>query len=185
MGSSSGQGRDRTGDTWIFSPVLYQLSYLSPCFITPTKLPRQGFVGFASPTASWGLANRRCRAQTNPLDNTTLQPGCEKNLWKNYCERGLAALQYPGPELGGLYGTPAGRAVPCRKTCARFARMFSTDLEGHAPSSPRTQYRRTRRSTSLQHRHWVAAGDRFWTKNVSVRPAQPATSCQPDQQSRH
>ena len=26
---SSGQGRDRTGDTRIFSPVLYQLSYLS------------------------------------------------------------------------------------------------------------------------------------------------------------
>ena len=23
-----GQGRDRTGDTWIFSPLLYQLSYL-------------------------------------------------------------------------------------------------------------------------------------------------------------
>ncbi len=28
--TSSGQGRDRTGDTGIFSPVLYQLSYLSP-----------------------------------------------------------------------------------------------------------------------------------------------------------
>lgn len=26
----SGQGRDRTGDTWIFSPLLYQLSYLTP-----------------------------------------------------------------------------------------------------------------------------------------------------------
>ncbi len=25
----SGQGRDRTGDTRIFSPLLYQLSYLS------------------------------------------------------------------------------------------------------------------------------------------------------------
>jgi hypothetical protein len=24
----NGQGRDRTGDTWIFSPLLYQLSYL-------------------------------------------------------------------------------------------------------------------------------------------------------------
>jgi hypothetical protein len=28
--AESGQGRDRTGDTWIFSPVLYQLSYLTP-----------------------------------------------------------------------------------------------------------------------------------------------------------
>ncbi len=27
--SGSGQGRDRTGDTWIFSPLLYQLSYLT------------------------------------------------------------------------------------------------------------------------------------------------------------
>lgn len=27
--SISGQGRDRTGDTRIFSPVLYQLSYLA------------------------------------------------------------------------------------------------------------------------------------------------------------
>jgi integrase len=26
---ASGQGRDRTGDTWIFSPLLYQLSYLT------------------------------------------------------------------------------------------------------------------------------------------------------------
>ena len=25
----SGQSRDRTGDTWIFSPLLYQLSYLT------------------------------------------------------------------------------------------------------------------------------------------------------------
>ena len=25
---SIGQGRNRTGDTWIFSPLLYQLSYL-------------------------------------------------------------------------------------------------------------------------------------------------------------
>ena len=25
----NGQGRNRTGDTWIFSPLLYQLSYLS------------------------------------------------------------------------------------------------------------------------------------------------------------
>ena len=24
----NGQSRDRTGDTWIFSPLLYQLSYL-------------------------------------------------------------------------------------------------------------------------------------------------------------
>ena len=24
----NGQGRNRTGDTWIFSPLLYQLSYL-------------------------------------------------------------------------------------------------------------------------------------------------------------
>ncbi len=27
--TGSGQGRDRTGDTWIFSPLLYQLSYLT------------------------------------------------------------------------------------------------------------------------------------------------------------
>jgi hypothetical protein len=26
---NSGQGRDRTGDTWIFSPLLYLLSYLT------------------------------------------------------------------------------------------------------------------------------------------------------------
>ena len=29
----SGQGRDRTADTWIFSPLLYQLSYLTFCFV--------------------------------------------------------------------------------------------------------------------------------------------------------
>ena len=29
----NGQGRDRTADTRIFSPVLYQLSYLSECLV--------------------------------------------------------------------------------------------------------------------------------------------------------
>jgi hypothetical protein len=27
-GGENGQSRNRTGDTWIFSPLLYQLSYL-------------------------------------------------------------------------------------------------------------------------------------------------------------
>ena len=29
-----GQGRNRTADTWIFSPLLYHLSYLSEFFYT-------------------------------------------------------------------------------------------------------------------------------------------------------
>ena len=32
LNRKSGQGRDRTGDTWIFSPLLYQLSYLTSLF---------------------------------------------------------------------------------------------------------------------------------------------------------
>ena len=36
----SGQGRDRTADTWIFSPVLYQLSYLSPWMIQKLMLAK-------------------------------------------------------------------------------------------------------------------------------------------------
>ncbi len=32
LNRKSGQGRDRTGDTWIFSPLLYQLSYLTNRF---------------------------------------------------------------------------------------------------------------------------------------------------------
>jgi hypothetical protein len=35
----SGQGRDRTGDTRIFNPLLYQLSYLASARITETTLP--------------------------------------------------------------------------------------------------------------------------------------------------
>ena len=39
---SSGQGRDRTGDTRIFSPVLYQLSYLAITLFTASiKFPEQ------------------------------------------------------------------------------------------------------------------------------------------------
>jgi hypothetical protein len=34
----SGQGRDRTGDTRIFSPLLYQLSYLAGNEVTYPKL---------------------------------------------------------------------------------------------------------------------------------------------------
>ena len=33
----NGQSRDRTGDTWIFSPLLYQLSYLPVIFGRPTN----------------------------------------------------------------------------------------------------------------------------------------------------
>ena len=32
LGFIGGQGRDRTGDTRIFSPLLYQLSYLATAF---------------------------------------------------------------------------------------------------------------------------------------------------------
>ncbi len=31
IGKSGGKGRDRTDDTRIFSPLLYQLSYLAMC----------------------------------------------------------------------------------------------------------------------------------------------------------
>ena len=37
----SGQSRDRTGDTWIFSPLLYQLSYL-PAIGTGEYSPSRG-----------------------------------------------------------------------------------------------------------------------------------------------
>lgn len=33
-----GLGRDRTGDTWIFSPLLYRLSYLAKIMAVPTGL---------------------------------------------------------------------------------------------------------------------------------------------------
>ena len=33
-----GLGRDRTGDTWIFSPLLYRLSYLASIMAVPTRL---------------------------------------------------------------------------------------------------------------------------------------------------
>ena len=37
----SGQGRDRTGDTWIFNPLLYLLSYLTntTSHSTPKSVP--------------------------------------------------------------------------------------------------------------------------------------------------
>jgi hypothetical protein len=140
MGSSSGQGRDRTGDTWIFSPVLYQLSYLSPCFITPTKLPRQGFVGFASPTASWGLANRRCRAQTNPLDNTTLQPGCEKTCGKTIVNADLLRCNIQVPNWAVFMARqPDGQSLagkPVRVLHACFQRIWKATLRRRpAPST--------------------------------------------------
>ena len=37
-GYGSGQGRDRTGDTRIFSPVLYQLSYLAIVLSFPIRV---------------------------------------------------------------------------------------------------------------------------------------------------
>ncbi len=46
----SGQGRNRTADTWIFSPVLYQLSYLSP----PGATCAAGLLFRASPCAGAG-----------------------------------------------------------------------------------------------------------------------------------
>ena len=37
--SHDGQGRNRTGDTRIFSPLLYQLSYLAEALILVPSLP--------------------------------------------------------------------------------------------------------------------------------------------------
>ena len=50
---SYGQGRDRTGDTWIFSPLLYQLSYL-PVIGRGTFRASRGILGA-------GEANARSR----------------------------------------------------------------------------------------------------------------------------
>jgi hypothetical protein len=44
----NGQGRDRTGDTWIFSPLLYLLSYLTFSVSRP----------FGWPTSTWRSENR-------------------------------------------------------------------------------------------------------------------------------
>ena len=38
-----GQGRDRTGDTRIFSPLLYQLSYLATSAVKVEMVGAQGF----------------------------------------------------------------------------------------------------------------------------------------------
>ena len=53
---SSGQGRDRTGDTWIFSPLLYQLSYLTRG--RPQPPDKLVIVGRSLPTVNrvWSLA---------------------------------------------------------------------------------------------------------------------------------
>ena len=43
---SGGQGRDRTGDTRIFSPLLYQLSYLAMGFRVVVSVEMVGAQGF-------------------------------------------------------------------------------------------------------------------------------------------
>jgi len=60
--------------------------------------------------------------------------------------------------------------VPYGGTCARFARMFSGDMEGHAPSWPCSQCQRTRRSASLQYRYLVAAVRRFGGRILALSP---------------
>ena len=45
--------------------------------------------------------------------------------------------------------------VPCGEKSARFARMFSGDMEGHTPSWPCAQCWPTRRSGSLQNTIWL------------------------------
>ncbi len=61
-----GERRIRTADTWIFSPVLYQLSYLTAAYI----LPHGGFF-LAEPTgfepAISGLTGRRVYQATPRL----------------------------------------------------------------------------------------------------------------------
>ena len=36
------EGQNRTGDTWIFSPLLYRLSYLGPLPKSPQFIKRSG-----------------------------------------------------------------------------------------------------------------------------------------------
>ena len=42
LGLSGGAGRSRTGDTWIFSPLLYHLSYSTFFEISQGVFPRLG-----------------------------------------------------------------------------------------------------------------------------------------------
>ena len=55
----------------------------------------------------------------------------------------------------GTVGETLRQFVPYGETCAGFARMFSGDLEGHAPSWPCTPRERTRRSASLHNTIWL------------------------------
>ena len=71
MPAGGAQSRNRTSDTWIFSPLLYQLSYLGKSFDPP-----EGAAGESQPLKgptrwlpiSWEMATR------NGLEPSTSDP---------------------------------------------------------------------------------------------------------------
>ena len=87
----SGQSRDRTGDTRIFSPVLYQLSYLSSG-VKNNVLAFRGAYSFRTPLSrtprsiawfAWEASDFSGRRPTG---------------WRGPCFHPLDTLRAPGPE---------------------------------------------------------------------------------------
>jgi len=86
--------------------------------------------------------------------------------------RGAQSTERQSRHLAGISVIAQLHLVPYSITCARFARVFSRDMEGHAPSwphwlvgRPSTKTQRTRpqrvppcgSSASLQYGHFGAA----------------------------
>jgi hypothetical protein len=114
--STNGQGRDRTGDTRIFSPVLYQLSYLT----------RTAGGRFAGPLASSCLGIGGCRSRGNE-ENIGCRGECQNGA-RDVMERGVSCVAEPAPRLlrssrgaddfvllplHGVDTMPAGEVRPC------------------------------------------------------------------------
>ena len=96
-GWGSGQGRDRTGDTRIFSPVLYQLSYLTsvesstrePCYEAAGKLSID-----RGSLENWSVV---CCEATPPRTSVSFGTMVAFLQWKS---KQLSFWQKQGAELG-------------------------------------------------------------------------------------
>ena len=114
---SSGQSRDRTGDLRIFSPSLYQLSYLSKCFVPNTCVVfRHPSFRFSAPFV-----------HPKTLPEFSKQPDQGIIAGQSPHARALARNPAKGVAFKATIGTPAtiegnptgGASRVTRRTCGR------------------------------------------------------------------
>ena len=142
----SGQGRNRTGDTWIFSPLLYQLSYLSgrserDCTAVVARFVAPGTksLGSLPIPAATGEMQRDERGEKNApaADNWPRkgrehsgEPRYEQPQGRDGCSPSQSGRKRQRKDISGRIPTGPGPAEKKRSECIERGRSMRRNGRG-------------------------------------------------------